>query len=195
MEPFWFILAFILAAASLGINGLINLSFAFIAFTLGSLTIILGVCFSRSIFNQVASICEFSKQTWSWFRGPIVPKDVIRKNIHDANELRMFWESASLTGSSQIDEPLNLILSYVYRDYIYPWHFKLTHDRAFPTHLKDSINHLIYNMSSKVWADRSSNLLHIIPNSSHLFSAFLEIFSPGLYLKLCFLKLFYGHNF
>ena len=54
------------------------------------------------------------------------------------------------SGSPHIDEPLNLILSYIYRDYIYPWHFKLTHDRAFPIHLKDSINYLVVNLSMRI---------------------------------------------
>ena len=54
------------------------------------------------------------------------------------------------SGSPHIDEPLNLILSYVFRDYIYPWHFKLTHDRAFPIHLKDSINYVMAFLSLRI---------------------------------------------
>ena len=150
MEPFWFILALGLTTASLGLKGLINLIFAFIAFILGALVIILGVSFSRTIFNKVSSIAEYSRQTWSWFRGPLVSTESVKKSLQEILEKRMYWESTSLTGSSKIDDPLNMILSYVFRDYIYPWHFKVTHDRAFPTHLKDSINHLVHNMSFKV---------------------------------------------
>ena len=150
MEPFWFILALGLTTASLGLKGLINLIFAFIAFILGSLVIILGVSFSRTIFNKVSSIAEFSRQNWSWYRGPMVSTESVKKSLQEIIEKRMYWESTSLTGSNKIDDPLNMILSYVFRDYIYPWHFKVTHDRAFPTHLKDSINHLINNMSFKV---------------------------------------------
>ena len=150
MDQFWFILAIVLVTTSLGFQGLVNLTFASIAFIFGSITILLGICFSKPVYNQVANICEFSKQTWLWFQGPLVSTDCIKKNISEVTEIRRFWESTSLTESNQIDEPLNLILSYVFRDYVYPWHFKLTHDRAFPTHLKDSINHLISNLSNKV---------------------------------------------
>ena len=92
MDQFWFILAIVLATTSLGFQGIVNLTFATIAFILGSFTILLGICFSKPVYNQVANICEFSKQTWLWFQGPLVSTDCIKKNISEVTEIRRFWE-------------------------------------------------------------------------------------------------------
>lgn len=152
MEPFWLVLALALAGASMGAKGLISLIIALIIFLLGALLIILGVSFARHNSTAQHFIRNVARQSWSWFRSPFVSNEKLKRNESHAQERRMIWESASLTGSSAIDEPLNLILSYIYRDYIYPWHFKLTHDRAFPIHLKDSINYLVVNLSLRIKA-------------------------------------------
>ena len=143
MEPHWIALALALLAGSLGFKGLMGLILAVMAFILGALVMILGLSFSRQNQSLTDFLVGKTRQSWSWFKGPKISNEKVMKNEMDANDKTLMWESTSLTGSSIIDEPLNLILSYVFRDYIYPWHFKLTPDRAFPIHLKDSINFLI----------------------------------------------------
>jgi sorting nexin-13 len=149
METLWLGLAFLLAASSLGASGLLSLAFAGVAFVLGSLVLLTGVSLATS--NVVLlTLLRQSRQSWSWFKGALISNDKVRINDAEVYDLRLKWEATSLTGSEHIDEPLNLILGYVLRDYIYPWHFKVTHDRAFPMHLKDTINHVIIHMSSKI---------------------------------------------
>ena len=143
MEPHWIALALALLAGSLGFKGLMGLILAVMAFILGALVMILGLSFSRQNQFLTDFLVGKTRQSWSWFKGPKISNEKVMKNEMDANDKTLMWESTSLTGSSIIDEPLNLILSYVFRDYIYPWHFKLTPDRAFPIHLRDSINFLI----------------------------------------------------
>ncbi len=170
MEPFWFILAVALAATSMGAKGLLGLIFALIALVIGALMMMIGVGFSRNNHPGQLFVRNMARQSWTWFRSPYVSNERLKRNEADAQAKRLTWDSASLTGrqtfisnamwkcssidifsgAPQIDEPLNLILSYVFRDYIYPWHFKLTHDRAFPIHLKDSINYLVTNLSMRI---------------------------------------------
>ena len=98
MEPHWIALALALLAASLGLKGLISLGLAIIAFILGALAIVLGICFSRQNRNLTEFLYGNSRQAWQWFKGPMVSNEKVLKNDMDANDKILTWESTSLTG-------------------------------------------------------------------------------------------------
>ena len=98
MEPFWFVLAVALAATSLGTKGFLALIFALIAFIVGGLILLFGVSFARSSKSILSLIKGWSRQSWNWFRGPYMSSEKLKRNEADIQDLRLMWESASLTG-------------------------------------------------------------------------------------------------
>ena len=98
MEPFWFVLAVALAATSLGTKGFLALIFALIAFIVGGLILLFGVSFARNSKSILSLIKGWSRQSWNWFRGPYMSSEKLKRNEADIQDLRLMWESASLTG-------------------------------------------------------------------------------------------------
>ena len=98
MEPFWFVLAVALAASSLGPKGFFALIFALLAFIIGGLLVLFGVCFARSNYSFLNLIKNWSKQSWNWFRGPYMSSEKLKRNEADVQDLGIMWDSASLTG-------------------------------------------------------------------------------------------------
>ncbi|KAK7602470.1 hypothetical protein V9T40_008059 [Parthenolecanium corni] len=54
-----------------------------------------------------------------------------------------------LTGSNIIDEELQLILYYVFRDFVYPWYSKVSDDQEFPYHLKEAAQKIIIAVANR----------------------------------------------
>ena len=98
MEPFWFVLALALAASSLGTKGFLALIFALFAFIIGGLIVLFGVSFAKSNSTILSLIKGWSRQSWSWFRGPYVSSEKVKRNEADVHNLRLMWDSQSLTG-------------------------------------------------------------------------------------------------
>ena len=58
--------------------------------------------------------------------------------------------AADLAGSGPIDDPLNEILAFVFRDFVYSWHFRLTHSHSFPKEAEDSLHNFIRRLSEGI---------------------------------------------
>lgn len=54
------------------------------------------------------------------------------------------------TGSHIIDEELQAILYYVFRDYVYPWYNKISDNEEFPNQLKETIYKMIVTVANRV---------------------------------------------
>ncbi len=148
MDSLWLVLGIFLLAISLGAKNFLGLILASLIFVAGAIVTLTGLSLSpvnKSVIRTLRNVRHF----WTGLRLGGVVK-VTHEDEDDVAATRIRWAESSLTGSELIDEPLNSILSYVFRDYIYPWHFKLTHRRAFPVHLQDSVRVLASNLSHKI---------------------------------------------
>ena len=99
---FWIVLGVALLASSLGLKGLIGLVLAAIAFIIGSLVMILGLSFSRQNLPLTDYLHGKSRQSWNWFKGPMVSNEKVMKNEADATDKIMMWEQTSLTGKKSL---------------------------------------------------------------------------------------------
>ncbi len=142
MEYFWIILSVCLALVSLGFSGVFILFFAAIAFFCGCLAIIYGMAFSNKLASLANTLTNNSRQNFEVRR--------LRVSISDSEEACYTSSGLSISGSPIIDAPLNEILGFIFRDYIYSWHFKLTHSKAFPIQLQDTANFAITTLSRKI---------------------------------------------
>jgi hypothetical protein len=57
-------------------------------------------------------------------------------SVSDIEEACYTSTGLSISGSALIDGPLTEILGFIFRDYVYSWHFKLTHSKSFPIQLQ-----------------------------------------------------------
>lgn len=99
MEPLWFFLALGLAGASIGAKGLLGLTFALLAFLVGGFVMLVGVTLARNNLTIQHLLRVLSRQSWSWFRGPFANSERLKRNEADAQDRKIMWDSASLTGS------------------------------------------------------------------------------------------------
>lgn len=65
------------------------------------------------------------------------------------NELRRVKLDKRLTGASNIDEQLQEILDFVFRDYIEIWYKEITDDTQFMLELRKVFNRAISNFASR----------------------------------------------
>ena len=148
MELLWLLLATLLLAASLGAKGFVGLAVAGLIFVLGGLVTLTGLSLS-SVNKSVIKMLKNVRHFWHGLKHGGLVK-ITHEDEDEVADIRIKWAESSLTGSEVIDEPLNSILGFVFRDYIYPWHFKLTHKRSFPVHLQDSVQIMASNLAYKI---------------------------------------------
>lgn len=142
MEYFWIVLSVCLALVSLGASGLFTLFFALIAFLCGCLCIVYGISFSSSLAAKADNLIRHSRQHQDLTR--------LKVSVTDSEEACYSTSSLSISGSPAIDAPLSEILGYIFRDYVYSWHFKLTHSKAFPIQLQESVYFALKTLSRKI---------------------------------------------
>ena len=143
MEYFWIVLSVSLALVSLGISGVFTLFFAIIAFISGCLCLIYGIAFSTKLASKANDLTQRSRLIYEARR--------LRVSISDSEEACCYTSSGlSISGSPLIDAPLDQILGYIFRDYVYSWHFKLTHSKAFPIQLQDAAHFATTTLSRKI---------------------------------------------
>ena len=148
MDLFWIILSVILALISLGLSGIVKLGFVTVSFMLGGIVVLLGIAFSARFSALTESIYK-SKQTVVRSAKHVTVADA-HLTDPDTSGGGSHPGNMSLSGNDVIDAPLNDIVSYVFRDYVYPWHFKLTHSKAFPVHLLDTVQVAIAKLSNRI---------------------------------------------
>ena len=142
MDYFWIILSLCLALVSLGISGVFILFFAFISFFCGCLCIIYGI----SVSNKMSSLSETLLLRTRQFFEP----NKLKVSINDSEDVCYVSSRLSISGSTIIDVPLSEIMDYIFRDYIYSWHFKLTHSKAYPIQLQETVQYALTSMSRKI---------------------------------------------
>jgi sorting nexin-13 len=142
MEYFWIVLSVCLALVSLGISGVFTLFFAIMAFISGCLCLIYGIAYSSKLSTMANTLTQRSRQFYETKR--------LRVSISESEEACYTSSGLSISGSPIIDAPLGEILGYVFRDYLYSWHFKLTHSKAFPIQLQDTAHFAITTLSRKI---------------------------------------------
>ena len=111
---FWIVLGVALLASSLGLKGLIGLVLAAIAFIIGSLVMILGLSFSRQNLPLTDYLHGKSRQSWNWFKGPMVSNEKVMKNEADATDKIIMWEQTSLTGKVKSQDMFKTRLEHYY---------------------------------------------------------------------------------
>ena len=87
MEPFWFVLAVALAASSLGPKGFFALIFALLAFIIGGLLVLFGVCFARNNYSILKQHLTQTPIYKSWIK---LCRVVIRKHFHNTYNCRRY---------------------------------------------------------------------------------------------------------
>jgi len=161
----WIILALILAFLSLGPSGLLQLSFGLGSFLAGAGLLWYGVtttpfnklrCFRRrsgaNAWHCGSVDTPTSKLRARDVRGIKVGNGLFGSDMPDtsARHSGRINATAALAGSSPIDDPLNQILAFVFRDFVYSWHFRLTHSHSFPQQAEDSIHNFIRRLSEGI---------------------------------------------
>ena len=142
MEYFWIILSVCLALVSLGISGVFTLFFALIAFLCGCFCIIYGIAFSSKLGSLADTLTNKSRQFFEASK--------LKVSISDSQDACYTSSSLSISGSPIIDAPLGEILGFIFRDYVYSWHFKLTHSKAFPIQLQETAQFAVTTLSRKI---------------------------------------------
>jgi len=153
----WVGLTLALATVSLGISGFLQLLGALLAFLAGGLLLWYGVAASRACFRTATTFDKISRGRIGSIGGHTLA------TMHQQQGGRASLLSCQLpdtsgrcdsmtvlAGSSQIDSPLNEIIAYVFRDYVFSWHFKLTHSHTFPAEAEDSLHRLVASLAGKI---------------------------------------------
>ena len=135
----WAGLTLALATVSLGLSGLVQLSGAVLAFLAGGLFLWYGVATSDALAGRSQTSDSCRRVGWSRSMASKMPDTSGRLDTMTV-----------LAGSSQIDSPLNEIIAYVFRDYIFSWHFKLSHSHSFPAEAEDSLHRLVASLAAKI---------------------------------------------
>ena len=139
----WFLLTLAMAVVSLGMSGIIKAIGVLTAFLAGGICLIYGLSKSSQL-SQKANL---------WLYRRIDEKEIkmpSKSRMPDTSPPNNAGLHAELTGSSVIDKPLNEIIGYIFRDYVYSWHFNLSHSSAFPTEAEDSLHIVVANLAFKI---------------------------------------------
>ena len=139
----WFFLTLAMAGVSLGMGGIVKAIGVIAAFLAGGICLIYGLSTS-SQQTQRANI---------WLARRIEDKELkmpSKSRMPDTSAPNGAGLHAELTGYSVIDEPLNQIIGYIFRDYVYAWHFNLTHSPAFPSDAEESLHIVVANLALKI---------------------------------------------
>jgi len=121
MEYFWIVLSVALALVSLGISGVFTLGFVLASFLSGALCILYGIACSPRLSSLAETLATRTRHLFE-------PKR-LRVSISDSEEACYTSSGLSISGSETIDLQLNEIMGYIFRDFVYSRHFKLTHSK------------------------------------------------------------------
>jgi sorting nexin-13 len=139
----WVLLTLAMAVVSMGMVGIAKAICAIASFLAGGIFLIYGLSTSSQL-TQRASI---------WFARRVDEKDVkipCQSRMPDTSAPNGEGLHTELTGSPIIDEQLNQIIGYIFRDYVYTWHFNVTHSSAFPSEAEDSLHIVVANLAFKI---------------------------------------------
>lgn len=75
----------------------------------------------------------------------------LRRVLEEISQLKPIQKcDKRLTGSQLIDESLQDIISYIIRDYVYPWYDKVSDNDEFCHHIRDSGQKAIVNIAARM---------------------------------------------
>lgn len=75
----------------------------------------------------------------------------LRKILEEVSQLKPLPKcDKRLTGSQLIDESLQDIISYIIRDYVYPWYDKVSDDDEFCYHIRNSGQKVVVNIAARM---------------------------------------------
>lgn len=135
----WIVLVAILFVSTFGLSLCIVSFTAIVIFFIGGLTYIY-------IHSEKYAETYFDKINNYSYRIDYLKK--VSKMMKKRKKNRKF--DNRLTGSSVIDEELQTILYYVFRDFIYPWYDKISEDQEFPYQVKDTVCKIIVALANRI---------------------------------------------
>ena len=139
----WVLLTLAMAVVSLGMSGIVKALGALTAFIIGSICLIYGLS-SSSQLSQRASIWRDRRVEDKESKMPC------KSRMPDTSAPNSAGLITTLTGISIVDNQLNQIIGYIFRDYVYAWHFDLTHSSTFPSEAEDSLHLIVANLAFKI---------------------------------------------
>ena len=142
MEYFWIVLSVVLALVSLGFSGLFTLGFVLASFLSGAFCILYGISFSPKLSSLAEILTTRTRHLFE-------PKR-LRVSISDSEDACYTSSGLSISGSDTIDLQLNEIVGYIFRDFVYSWHFRLTHSKSFPIQLQETTQFAMTTLCKKI---------------------------------------------
>lgn len=139
----WVLLTLAMAVVSLGMSGIVKALGAIAAFLIGSVCLIYGLSTSSQL-TQRANI---------WRDRRVEDKETkmpCKSRMPDTSAPNSAGLLTTLTGITIIDSQLNQIIGYIFRDYVYAWHFDITHSSSFPSEAEDSLHVIVANLAFKI---------------------------------------------
>ena len=132
----WALVALILGIVSVGPGNLLILIFCLVSGLLGLLVILGSI--SKVKHSSLCDLWARSRQFW---RSP--------KPLERRAEALLASDPA-LTGIEPIDAELNVIVNYVFRDYVHKWLFNLTQSIEFPAQVRECLQAAIQALSDRI---------------------------------------------
>ena len=142
MEYFWIVLSVVLALVSLGFSGVFTMGFVLASFVSGAFCILYGISFSPKLSSLAENLTTRTRHLFD-------PKR-LRVSISDSEEACYTSSGLSISGSETIDLQLNEIMGYIFRDFVYSWHFRLTHSKSFPIQLQETTQFAMTTLCRKI---------------------------------------------
>ena len=139
----WVLLTLALAVVSLGMSGIFKALGALATFLIGGLCLIYGLSTSSQL-TQRANI---------WRDRRVEDKECklpCKSRMPDTSAPNSAGLVTTLTGISIVDSQLNQIIGYIFRDYVYAWHFDITHSSSFPSEAEESLHLIVANLAFKI---------------------------------------------
>lgn len=140
MERKWIFIALALGFVSMGTQG-------FVLFVLCSVLLVTGV------------LCTlFALSDTIQFRQRLLDSTQRFKQTSPASVPQPFEAEAqlatdpSLTGYAKLDDELDDILNFVFRDYVYTWLFSISHSDEFVLQVRDTLHVVLTSLSERVRA-------------------------------------------
>ncbi|XP_065220750.1 sorting nexin-13-like [Planococcus citri] len=139
MKILWFMLVVVLSVATFGYTTCLVVVSSFLVFISGAITYV----YIQQRHTIDESLNEISNLSYDSTGLPQVI-ELMKKNQKKYNFDNRF------TGSHVIDEELQTILYYVFRDFIHPWYDKISDDQEFPYQLKDTAHKIIFTLANRI---------------------------------------------
>ncbi|XP_059091877.1 sorting nexin-13-like [Tigriopus californicus] len=140
MERKWIFIALALGFVSMGTQGLVLV-------VLCSVLLVTGVLCTLFALSDTVQ-----------FRQRLLDSTQRYKQISPGSVAQPFKAEAqlatdpSLTGYGKLDEELDDILNYVFRDYVYSWLFSISHSDEFVLQVRDTLHVVLTSLSERVRA-------------------------------------------